>query len=399
MSSPVQNGTGNANKISILQGTGCVPKDLCDADLPTFDTASSDLGRVLPAKRNHEYLYRMHCNGFALRNRFDGLHLHRTCYYHSHDSAEVAICNLSAELGAQSSSMSRASRGETDCIGMTPLHILACSTKHHMALYELILRRYPDHLIVEDVWGEIPLLYALWGRAPRNIVEFLATSMKEYHPTYNINWEKMVGTLCTGLAPIASVEYLIEMNRSLFPTFQLLQDIDWNSMVKVLCIEAKASEEHVTSFVTQYRDVLEELEQVSLQLAREVKFGFKRWWMRIGISNRLVLIGREKAEWQQEIESLILKCPTGMSESRDMKKRLILMKTILRKLVMYETVAQMWVLELALWKAKIEESQNPEDRRCKSYRSRCQYTSGADVIIPNVMAYLYYFRSALMINQ
>ena len=64
------------------------------------------------------------------------------------------------------------------------------------------------------------------------------------------------------------------------------------------------------------------------------------------------------------------------------------METILRKLVMYETVAQLWVIELALWKAKIKELQNPEDRRCKSYRSRCKYTSGADVIIPNVMEYL-----------
>ena len=130
------------------------PPELCDADLPTFDTASSDLGKVLPSKRNHAYLYRMHCNGYSLRTRFNGLPLHRICYYHSHYSSEVAICNLSGEMGAQSSSISRASRGDTDCIGMTPLHILACSTKHHMDMYELLVRRYPDHLIIEDVFTQ-----------------------------------------------------------------------------------------------------------------------------------------------------------------------------------------------------------------------------------------------------
>lgn len=199
----------------------------------------------------------------------------------------------------------------------------------------------------------------------------------------------MLETLCVGLAPLSSLEYLIETIRSSFPTNQLImQDIDWNHMVKVMCIEAKAPEEHVTSFVTQYRDYFVGLEQVSLELAKEVKYGFKRWWLKIGISTRLVLIGKEKAAWQKDIESLIMKCPTGISAKRDIKRRHELMETILHKLTMYETVAQLWVIELALWKAKIKELQNPEDRRCKSYRSRCKYTSGADVIIPNVMEYL-----------
>eukprot|EP00804_Cyclotella_cryptica_P004809 CCRYP_004902-RA/>CCRYP_004902-RA protein AED:0.03 eAED:0.03 QI:276/1/1/1/1/1/3/468/492 len=361
------------------------PPDLSDRDLPTFGT-NTDLGKVLPAKRNSEYLYRMLCNGYALRNRFDGLPVHKICYYHSHDTAEVAIRNLRSELSTQSCFISRASRGNTDCLGMTPLHILACSTKHHPALYQMIISKYPGHLIAQDIWGDIPLLYALWGRAPRDIVDLLATSLKQYHESYNIDWEKMIETLCTGLAPIASVDYLVETNRRHFP-HQQLQDIDWNSMVKVLCTKAKASEEQIGQFVKHYRDLLSDLEQVPLQLAKEEKFGFKPFWLRVGISDRIMLLNKENTAWRQDIESLIKDCPTGASD-RSVKKRSELMKLILRKLAFYEVVAQMWVLDLVLWKAKLEESKSSQERQRKSYRSHCRFISGASVIIPNVMEYL-----------
>jgi hypothetical protein len=210
--------------------------------------------------------------------------------------------------------------------------------------------------------------------------------MKQYHETYIINWENMIETLCTGLAPIASVDYLIENNRRHFPD-QQLQDVDWNSMVKVLCTKAKATEEHIEQFVKHYRDLLPDLERVPLQLANEEKFGFKSFWLRIGISDRLMLLNRENTAWRQEIESLIKDCPTGGSD-RSVKKRSELMKLILRKIALYEVVAQMWVLDLALWKSKLEESKSSYERQNKSYRSHCRFTSGAGVIIRNVMDYL-----------
>jgi hypothetical protein len=327
----------------------------------------------------------MLCNGFSLRNRFDGLPLHRICYYHSHDPAEVAIRNLSSELGTQSSSISRASRGNIDCVGMTPLHILACSTKHHLDMYQMLISRYPEHLIIEDVWHDIPLLYLLWGQAPPHIVEFVANSMIEYQHEYIIDWGKMIETLCTGLAPFASIDYLLEMNQLYFPN-QPLQDVDWNGMVRILCTKAKASEEHINEFIMHYGDFLSKLEQIPLQLSKEEKLGFKSWWLRIGISSRLSLLGKQSVAWQREIESLINSCPTGASE-RTVKRRFHLMTIILRKLDVYETVAQMWVLELALWKSKLEYCSGIEVQS-KSSRALCHYTSGADVIIPNVVEYL-----------
>ena len=326
----------------------------------------------------------MLCNGFALRNRFDGLPLHRICYYHSHDSKERAIRNLSSELGIQSSSISRASRGNIDCIGMTPLHILACSTKHHLEMYQMLVSIYPNSIITQDVWGAIPLLYALWGRAPQEIVQFLATSIKEYHKDYIIDWGEMIETLCTGLSPLASIDYLLEANKAYFSD-QSLEDVDWCKMVRVLCVKAKAPEECIAKFIAHYDAFLPDLERVPLQLAREERFGFKSFWMRIGISERLSLLREQKTTWQQEIESLISNCPTGAS-GKSVKRRYELMKTILRKLTLYETTAQLWVLELALWKSKLDDSSN--SFQSESYRSLCHLTSGANVIIPNVMEFL-----------
>jgi hypothetical protein len=135
-----------------------------------------------------------------------------------------------------------------------------------------------------------------------------------------------------------------------------------------------------------YGDFLSKLEQIPLQLSKEEKLGFKSWWLRIGISSRLSLLGKQSVAWQREIESLINSCPTGASE-RTVKRRFHLMTIILRKLDVYETVAQMWVLELALWKSKLEYCSGIEVQS-KSSRALCHYTSGADVIIPNVVEYL-----------
>ena len=324
----------------------------------------------------------MLCNGFALRNRFDGLPLHKICYYHSHDPAEVAIRDLSSGLGAQSSSISRASRGDIDCIGMTPLHILACSTKHHLDMYHMLINRYPGHLITQDVWGDIPLLYAIWGRAPPEVVALLANGIREYHEDYVIDWERMIETLCIGMAPLTAIDYLRDSNERYFPG-QSLQEIDWKNMVRLLCTKAKAPEEYVGLFISHYSSLLVEVEQVPLQLAREEKFGFKSWWLRIGISKRLLLLGKQNKSWQQELEALIVSCPIGGSV-RTVKRRHELMKIILRKLALYETISQMWVLELALWKYKLEESSSGSGIQRKNSR----YLSGAELIIPNVMEFL-----------
>ena len=66
-----------------------------------------------------------------------------------------------------------ATGNQQDCLGMTPLHILACPVKPSVELCRLLIEKYPESLVVKDKWGEVPLLYALWSNACPEMVQLL----------------------------------------------------------------------------------------------------------------------------------------------------------------------------------------------------------------------------------
>jgi hypothetical protein len=84
---------------------------------------------------------------------------------------------------------------------MTPLHILACSSVHDLELYRSIVEKYPTNLITEDRWGALPLLYALWGAAPNEIIHFLVESYESLYPGYAFNWTMMMKTMGRNFTP------------------------------------------------------------------------------------------------------------------------------------------------------------------------------------------------------
>jgi len=55
------------------------------------------------------------------------------------------------------------SGNQQDCLGMTPLHILTCSSVHNLEVYRFIVEKYPTNLITEDRWGALPLLPLLYA--------------------------------------------------------------------------------------------------------------------------------------------------------------------------------------------------------------------------------------------
>ena len=103
----------------------------------------------------------------ALKSRFDTLPIHKMIYYQSYNNLTPDRLNEATNLRAgQSRSLRRKANPtgrEQDCLGMTPLHILACSTVQNISLYQMLIDRYPDNLITEDRWGAVPILYAVWG--------------------------------------------------------------------------------------------------------------------------------------------------------------------------------------------------------------------------------------------
>jgi hypothetical protein len=114
---------------------------------------------------------------------------------------------------------------------MNPLHILACSTAC-LELYQLMVEYYPENLIVEDSWGAVPLLYAVWGDAPREIVQFLVRCYQSIYPSHEFNWTAMITTLGRANALVSAIEHLLDIEQTLSPEYS----IDWNQVLVVLAM-------------------------------------------------------------------------------------------------------------------------------------------------------------------
>jgi hypothetical protein len=83
----------------------------------------------------------------ALQHRFDGLPIHRIVYYNSYHQGvrQRQILMDATKL--------HPTGNHQDCLGMTWLHILTCSSVHDLELYRVIIENYPTSLITEDRWG------------------------------------------------------------------------------------------------------------------------------------------------------------------------------------------------------------------------------------------------------
>jgi hypothetical protein len=161
----------------------------------------------------------------ALRSRFVRLPVHSKMYYISYypvvlEEIRNIIMSENGELDPTGL--------QQDCLGMTPLHILACSTVQCLEVYQLIVDNFPRNLIVEDAWGATPLLYAIWGDAPNEIAQFLVNSYQSLYPNHEFDWNGMLITLGQANASKAVIRNLL---RHLQPTLSPEYNIDWDQVL------------------------------------------------------------------------------------------------------------------------------------------------------------------------
>jgi hypothetical protein len=155
-----------------------------------------------------------------LKHRFDGLLIHCAVYLQSYyQGALQHLITSGNELDPTGN--------EQDCLGMTPLHILACLSVHNLDVYHLIVEKYPANLITVDRWGALPLLYAFWGDAPSEIIQFLIYSYQSLYPNHVFNWTDMVITLGRANAPVAVIQNLLDVHHTLSPGYI----IDWDQFL------------------------------------------------------------------------------------------------------------------------------------------------------------------------
>ena len=297
----------------------------------------------------------------GLKQRFDNLPIHKICYYQIYHDNETTIQNLKREINPWTSNPPRQlnTTGEQqDCLGMTPIHILACSTKPTIEMYRLLIEKYPKTLIMKDRWGGIPLLYALWCNSPSEVLELLVESYKSLHPYYDFYWGRMLEMLAKCNVPLANIQKLVTTQQDSFPD----QKYDMQGIVLVLALYDTSQ--------ASFKKPCTAIDTI-------------QYLLRVSITKRLDSLAVSR--WSVVMENVINALP------KNAKSRYTDTQAVFDRLETYESIKEgTSVLELALWKAKIDEGRNKRQRveGDDSYKEQCRVNCGGDIIIRNVLPYL-----------
>ena len=291
----------------------------------------------------------------ALRSRFNELPVHCKMYYISYYPVVLEeICNL---IMSENGHLDPTGN-QQDCLGMTPLHILACSTVQCLELYQVIVDKYPNNLIVQDAWGAVPLFYAIWGHVPSEIVEFLVKSYQSLYPVHDFNWTGMLITLGRANAPERVIQNLIDLQQSLSPEY----NIDWDQVLRNLAAETKYNMYPKTFCFLTRCSIATRVKAIGVKHFRDAMADD---WMGDDIN-----FNRE--EWRDET---LTKLEYYESEYLKLKESTSL-------------------LELALWKSRMDDDSKAGGRGNKKikidlseFRLQCRVSCGADHVVENVWPY------------
>ena len=303
----------------------------------------------------------------ALQSRFDGLPIHSSTYYISYYYPKalegmrnrMIVGEIARIIGGNC--VIDPTGLQQDCLGMTPLHILACSTVQCLELYRLMIDTYPASLIVEDAWGTIPLLYAVWGGASSEIIDFLVNSYQLLYPNYEFDWIAMAATL--GLrASEAVIQNLLDVIPILSPGYK----VDWNKILVELYVHTADAFWCSSAFC---------------------------FLTRCSIVTRINAIGIK--EFRDAMDD-------GWEGYDDNFNGQVWHTETLTKLEYYESEYQRLkestsLLELALWKIKLDDKNHGDKMgNCNKklridqsdFRLQCRISCGADHVVENVLPYL-----------
>jgi hypothetical protein len=299
----------------------------------------------------------------VLKHRFDELLIHSIVYYHSYHQGVLQILLAAINMRSCQRRSLRPELNPTgnqqDCLGMTPLHILTCSSVHDLEMYRIVVENYPTNLITEDRWGALPLLYAFWGAAPVDIIEFLLDSYQLYYPDHVINWTMMVETMGRCHTPNENFESLLCAKQMHFPE----QPLDW----EYLLTECASSSSRF---------------QNAMLFQEQMCFLFM-----CGLSVRVEALAFKV--WRDYVRNMI--CTANFQCNRD---NLDILREIRSKLDHFEVeltklMEVTTILELALWKMKMNENSHQDMATHDSnVRSQDRVTCGADVVIGHVLPFI-----------
>ena len=192
---------------------------------------SSNLGQDVEFESTFSSFAKVGCTFDLLRSRFDGFPVHRLCFYHLHQTVEP---NNTYEQLKEMIQIPTSNSNAVDCLGMTPLHVLACSGTHELRLYRCLIEKYPDALITKDKWGDTPLAYVLLSESSMDIVHYFFEVHRRLWGTIPIDFGEIIKIISSRLRPSAGyVKYTIRAQRTYFPDLK----IDWNHIIQSLRVD------------------------------------------------------------------------------------------------------------------------------------------------------------------
>ena len=290
------------------------------------------------------------------QHRFDGLPMHKICYYHSYHDAEKNINDLKRAIHPWCTKTRSGKLNDTgkrrDIVGMTPLHILACSIKHNVEMYQLLIEKYPENLITTDDWGFTPLFYAFLCNAPSEVIGIFVESYKIKYPDHELNWGYMIHILLRLRAPLGRLKILMNSQERFFPD-EKIKDID-----ATILYMARLMDEEVLEF-----------QGASL-----------RFLLRASVAKRLESL--HVLQWRNKLEKYIGRFDLIIGT---LEKKVQDVYVILRLVEHQKVVASL--LELALWKAALVDHVQKKPRLDSdiSHRMYCRVSCGAEIVIRNVL--------------
>jgi hypothetical protein len=231
----------------------------------------------------------------------------------------------------------------------------------------VIVEKYPTNLITEDRWGALPLLYAFWGGAPTEIIQFLLKSYQSLYPDHVFNWTLMVETMGKCDTPNDRIQNLLHVKQTLFP----VQPINWEYLLD------KFAEFSNCTFP-------------GVPFCERMQFLFT-----CGMSDSMKTLAFKL--WRDHITSIIQ--TTNFQRNGDNRS---ILRSIREKLAHFEDELPKLkdvttILELALWKMNMTKNGH-QDRATQSQkkmkaddanvRSQDRVTCGADVVIGHVLPFL-----------
>ena len=299
--------------------------------------------------------------GFSLEmiiGRFDELPLHEHCYYYrpQHRAEQTMDCTTPKWFNEEVGRLP-AHGLQQDCFGMTPLHVLLCSSAGcDVRVCQCMIEKYPGAMLIEDKWGEVPLVYALLGEAPIEVIHFLLDTHMQRWQAMPFDFGGMILRLATKRG--TSADYVRDVIRAQRTHHRALE-IDWHRIVDEL-IRAR-------------RDIPIRMFSVLVEASVSKRSICMSEGHRIEVDARLheisVLTGVEiedevNIQYYEEIRNMV---------------------TSYVRLHHGQLKEAITILELALWKTMICSNVIDQESRseCRTAGGRC-----FEVVIKNVLAFL-----------